>query len=288
MHINYFLKSNDKNSDSDITKAFPGFNPTTTIASSTSPLIESESVAGMSYLESLLYNLITLAFPMAVSMGFPMMLYNIVLEKEEQICDILEINGLRMRYYWIVYILYQLLICTTISLLFLVCGRLMIDMPYFRLSSFWLELLLLTFWNISQIRMALFLSTFMKSSSFAQIIGYLISVILMLAMNGMNQYCFPLPRKVPFLLLIFPPITFIRCYYLLIYQCSIGECVRHFQDAPGEFWYCIIVMCCVAFLLGFLGLVLNEPPLRLIFTKFAKSLYRCFFKLKKKEILDCS
>jgi hypothetical protein len=42
-------------------------------------------------------------YPMALSLLMPLFMYNIVLEKESQLIEIMKINGMKMRYYWLSY-----------------------------------------------------------------------------------------------------------------------------------------------------------------------------------------
>ena len=42
----------------------------------------------------------TIFYPLSVSLLMPLFIYNIVIEKERQLIEIMRINGLKMRNYW--------------------------------------------------------------------------------------------------------------------------------------------------------------------------------------------
>ena len=48
-------------------------------------------------------------FPIALCLGFPIMLYVIVMEKEQNIKALLDYNGLRTVNYWITFFVYNFL-----------------------------------------------------------------------------------------------------------------------------------------------------------------------------------
>jgi len=50
-----------------------------------------------------------LIFPICMCMCLPVFLYYIVLEKEKRLLEIMKINGMRMKNYWIVNYLFNLM-----------------------------------------------------------------------------------------------------------------------------------------------------------------------------------
>ena len=86
-----------------------------------------------------------------MSMGFPMLLYTLVMEKEEGVRELMTINGLKMKYYWLCYYIYYFLVLSVVSVFFVLLGWAMIDMPYFRKTSIIVQIFMLSIWNIAQI-----------------------------------------------------------------------------------------------------------------------------------------
>jgi len=82
------------------------------------------------------------------------------------------INGLKMKFYWICYYIYYFIVLSIVAVVFVVLGWAMIDMPYFRMTSVWIQILMLSIWNVSQISWGLLLSTFIKTSRLANLVGY--------------------------------------------------------------------------------------------------------------------
>ena len=97
-------------------------------------------------------------------MGFPIILFNLVMEKEEKIKSLLEINGLKNTAYWLVYVFYYFLILSISTMIFLLFGLIFVDQIFFNETSFWMLFILVTGWNLAQIGFALFISTFIKVS----------------------------------------------------------------------------------------------------------------------------
>lgn len=74
--------------------------------------------------------------PAALSMGFPVFLYLIVLEKEMKLIEIMKINGMRMYNYWIVNFIFDILVYNVSILFFLFFGSQVFEMQFFVETSF--------------------------------------------------------------------------------------------------------------------------------------------------------
>lgn len=70
-------------------------------------------------------------FPLCLCMLLPVFVYQIVLEKEAKLIDIMKMNGLRMRHYWFVTVVldffYFLIQCT----IFILFGRFGLQLQFF-------------------------------------------------------------------------------------------------------------------------------------------------------------
>jgi hypothetical protein len=101
------------------------------------------------FIDSILSIIEITLFPIALSLGFPLILYNLVLEKEEKIKSLLEINGLKTTRYWGVYVLYNFMLLEISSILFIVFGKLFVDQGFWKNTGFFILLVFLTGWNLA-------------------------------------------------------------------------------------------------------------------------------------------
>ena len=265
MHLNY---------------AFPNpnasiFDQGNIVISLASPQIQGKSTSAM-FIESFQYVIQAGIFPQAMAMGFPIMVYIQVIEKEENIKELLEINGMKAINYWIVYIGYYFTIANIVSIIFIIAGRLMIDMTYYRTTSMMAEFLQLIVWNFSQTAMALFITSFQKNSKVAQVVGYLISIFGILVLGVINTYLFPFPNKLPFFFYILPQCAIIRAYYVMNYMCSTGRCVLSLSEMPHELIACMCYMFGASLIFMIVGLLVNEPSGQRFVIKIQNKVKCCF------------
>jgi hypothetical protein len=208
------------------------------ITSMTSLTVDSTAIFG--FVESGLAAMSIIFFPVALSMGFPLLLYSLVLEEEEKILPLLKVNGLNTGRYWAsIYIFYMILFTVT-STIFSVMGWSIITAAFFtQIPKFILTLFFLG-WNLSQISFGIFLSTIISSSIYANLVGYLTSVLMTLAFSGISFTVFPNPALMPWYFYLIPHSAYIRFYYQITFDCVTGGCpatVGHFSgDTARSFW----------------------------------------------------
>ena len=232
-----------------------------------SPLINTDIY--MNTIDTILLMIQTTLFPVAMSMGFPMLLYILVMEKEEGVRDLMTINGLKMKYYWLCYYIYYFIVLSVVSVFFVLLGWIMIDMPYFQQTSIIVQIFMLSIWNIAQISWGQLLSTFIKSARLANLVGYMTSIFVVLVLGGINQFLFPYPQNLPWLFYIIPHSGMLRSFYQMSSICSTSDCVQGFGDFNPELTRAIICMFAFSVFYGFIGLLFNEPSLLNLF-KFEK------------------
>jgi len=173
-------------------------------------------------------------FPVALCMGLPLMLYVLVMEKEEKIKHLLETNGLIVYNYWVSFFIYNFIVLELVTAAFLLTGYLFIDISYFRNSSYLIAFWFLTIWNLSQISFALTLSTFISSSSSATILGYQTSIFLTLFLSTTSQFLYPYPSSLPLYFNVFPHSSFTRYFYLSLHHCIDLSCISSWSSLEGE------------------------------------------------------
>ena len=70
-------------------------------------------------------------YPMAVSLLMPLFLYTIVLEKESKLIEIMKINGMKMRFYWLSNFAFNFLLYSATMLIFNLFGSLCLGLTLF-------------------------------------------------------------------------------------------------------------------------------------------------------------
>ena len=203
--------------------------------------LTADSTAIMGYIESGISTMSIVFFPVALTLGFPLLLYALVLEKEQKVTVLLEVSGLSYTKYWLsIYILYFILFTIT-STMFSVLGWIFIDATFFtKVNKFILTIFFLG-WNLSQISFGIFLSMFVKSSIYANLIGYLLSVLMTLAFSGISFTVFPNPSLMSYYFYVIPHSAYVRFFYSITYDCFHNKCypdgVLSLEgDSKRSFW----------------------------------------------------
>ena len=199
-----------------------------------------DSTAFLGYIESGISLLSIIFFPMALSLGFPLLLYALVLEKEQKVKVLLDVNGLRYRNYWFaIYVLYFILFTMTTTL-FSVLGWLFVPSTFFQKIDKVVLTLFFAVWNLSQISFGIFCSLLLSHSIYANMLGYLISILMTLAFSGISFTVFPSPSNMPWYFYLLPHSAYIRFFYSMTYDCVNGQCYDSIFALEGEtrrsFW----------------------------------------------------
>jgi hypothetical protein len=83
-------------------------------------------------------------YPMAISLLMPLFLYNIVLEKESKLIEIMKINGMKMTYYWLSNFTFNFLLYSLTMIIFNIFGNLVLGLSLFTDTN---PLLLVKYYN---------------------------------------------------------------------------------------------------------------------------------------------
>lgn len=114
--------------------------------------------------------------PICMSMGLPVFIYQVVLEKETRLIENMKINGMKMSNYWLVNYLFNLgFYCATV-VLFLFFGIKVFKLQLFIDTSISILLTTMIGWGFAQVSLAFFVSVFLNKSQTASIVGYTIAV----------------------------------------------------------------------------------------------------------------
>ena len=197
-------------------------------------------------------------FPLALSLLFPVFLYATVLEKEERLIQMMKMNGMSMRNYWLVTFLFNLFLSFLTNLIFYLFGYFVVRNSFFRETPFPIMLVVLFGWMLAQIGMATFFQTFLSNSRSANIIGYLLSIWTSLIGASLNVGVYQFPNELPYGMRMYAPFGFARIFYIMLIKCSTNECLNSFSVIPSEMKEEIayLYICFVVFQL--LGMYLHE------------------------------
>jgi hypothetical protein len=105
----------------------------------------------------------------------------------------MKMNGLKIRYYWLTFFVFNLMLCVITNLIFYLVGTFVLGTPFFVKTSKTLLLIVSLGWSLAQIGMAAFFQTFLNKSMSANIIGYLFSIwtTMIGATLNLGSYQFP-------------------------------------------------------------------------------------------------
>lgn len=114
-------------------------------------------------------------FPTCMSLLMPMFVYSIVYDKQERMLEIMKMNGMKMRYYWLINFLFDYLIHWVVVGFFFFVGGVILSVTVFLSTSFFLQFLMFAVWGLAEIGMAFFISPFVSQAQGATSIFLLIS-----------------------------------------------------------------------------------------------------------------
>ncbi|ELR11324.1 ABC transporter A family protein [Acanthamoeba castellanii str. Neff] len=164
----------------------------------------------------------TLTYPLIMSWLLPVYVYNIVLEKQEKLREMMKMMGLKMINYWIVTFLYNAILYLAV-LVIVYCFSYGFGFAIFTQGSVPATLFLFLLWGNAQIAVAFFLSSIFNSTRFATIFCYFLVIIQAILSFVINATVFK-DDNAPFFWNLWPPFAFFRAIYVLGAQCGRGEC----------------------------------------------------------------
>jgi hypothetical protein len=77
----------------------------------------------------------TIFYPIAISLLMPLFMYTIVLEKESKLIEIMKINGMKMRYYWLSNFVFNFCLYGVTMILFYIIGGAALQFSMFTQSN---------------------------------------------------------------------------------------------------------------------------------------------------------
>lgn len=159
-------------------------------------------------------------YPLGLSMLIPIILYGIVSQKQQKLIEIMKMNGLLMRYYWINFFLFNNLISLLSCGLLYIMGRYVFQIIFFVNTGWEVIWVLFVGWSVAQVSLTAFMQIFINSSKAATIIGYLLSIFSTIVGQAICTVIFPFPMKFPIILQLYPPLALSRGVYLIGNSCA--------------------------------------------------------------------
>jgi ABC-type multidrug transport system ATPase subunit len=163
-----------------------------------------------------------LLYPLVLSWLLPVFIYNIVLEKQEKLREMMKMMGLKMRNYWIVTFIYDVILYVVV-LIVTYSVSYAFGFAIFTQGSVVATLFLFILWGNALIALAFFFSSIFNGTRFATIFSYFLVIIQAIVSFVINATVFQ-RGAAPFFWNLWPPFAFYRAIYLLGGQCGLGVC----------------------------------------------------------------
>jgi len=199
-----------------------------------------------------------LFYSLALALGFPIIMQFLAMEKEENVKHLMEVNGMRVRNYWLSAVLFFFLFFLLSSALFFGLGRLVMDDALFQRVPFKDIATFAVLWNLNQVMFSLFLSGFLNSSGTATAIGFMISMPINFFAASVNLNVYAYPSTMP-IYYKFSPI-FLLSREMIYLMLKGNDRANEVEDA--DHYQNIIFFGINIVVYGFLGLLINEPKVR--------------------------
>ncbi|CAD8183724.1 unnamed protein product [Paramecium octaurelia] len=221
-------------------------------------------------------------YPLSLSLLLPVFLYAIVLEKEERLLQMMKMNGMKMKDYWILQYLFSGLMTLLTFSLFLFTGIYLVGIALLTDTNLKLLIIVLTGWGLCQISLSFFFQVFVSKARTATIIGYLLSVWGSIIALTANLAIYPDPYEIPIYLQMIPQIAFNRIIYIFSMACAQTGCISQLSPLTSEVQGCIISLYVNFIVFGLLGVYLHE----IIPQEFGVSSEPWIFRLFKKKKIE--
>ena len=217
-------------------------------------------------------------FPVSMSLGFPIALMAIVVDKVRKVRAVLDVNGLRPINYWLSYLAFFMIMLSISNGLFFYFAYSQVPIEFFQKTTGWALFWLSTGWNLGQVTFAFLLSTFLSSTASAAFIGYICSTILMVLSSAVSIFVLQIPTPMPSLLMAFPHAAAVRGYYSIFFSCLGSKCPGSLADLGAETVRSLFWLYGSSFVFFVLTVILNEPAIR-------KSFFGLLSRIKSRFVM---
>lgn len=132
----------------------------------------------------------------------------------------MKMNGLIMKYYWVVFFIFNFLLSLLSCFILFFTGRFILNITFFSETSSIILFALFVGWSIAQVSLTTFVQIFINNAKTATIIGYLLSIFSGLISQAISTIVYPYPARLPVSMLMYPPLALARGIYLIGYACA--------------------------------------------------------------------
>lgn len=204
-------------------------------------------------------NIIGLAvFPACLAIALPVFIYNLVLEKETKLLETMKINGMKMKYYWLVNFSFFLGIYLITAIVFWLTAAFGFGMNFFVKTDWRLLALIYLGWGLCQVALSFFFSVFINNSQTASIIGYTMSIWACTIACTMNITVWCDPSKMEWFAYLLPNFPYMRSFHNMALNCAYSGCFKDISSIDEETYQCVIAMYVGALVYFVLALYLQE------------------------------
>ena len=200
-------------------------------------------------------------YPLGVSLLMPLFMHAIVLEKENKLIEIMKINGLKLRYYWLSNFLLNYLLYIFTMILFICFGGYVLKLSLFTDTHIVILAAILLAWGICQIGLAFFYVAFINKARNATIAGYMLSIwtpVICVCLNLLVFESIDTNNACPVYLFMYPTFALCRLFYVITMKCAYEHCIDRLSDVNEEMMICFGIMLVMGIVFGVVGVYLNE------------------------------
>ena len=170
----------------------------------------------------------------------------------------MKINGMKMKYYWLVNFSFNLAMFIVTAAVYWLTAIHWFGMTFF-INTDWRLLALIWFgWGLCQVSLAFFFSVFINNSQTASIIGYTMSIWACTIAFTMNISIWSKPVDMEWFGYLLPNFPYMRTFYNMGLECAYSTCFRSIHDIDNETYMCLISLYVSAFVYFVLAIYLNE------------------------------
>lgn len=101
-------------------------------------------------------------YPIGLSVILPVFLYSLVLEKEEKLREMMKMNGMKMRNYWIINYIWNVSLYMVSTTIFICFGIFVLKLPFFTETNKPVLLSVVFGWGVSQVSLSFFYQNFLS------------------------------------------------------------------------------------------------------------------------------
>lgn len=221
-----------------------------------------DSSGWLQMMEAAILALGVVLFPVALGLGFPLVLASLVSDRVKGTKQLLQAHGMKTESYWIANLVSPLIMLLISDVLFSIGAYLCTELAFFTETSLIIIALYVLGYNLAQITFAMFLSTFIKTVATAVFVGYILSIFMLLLSSAASLVVMPIPIPAPTWLFFIPQFTSVRLIYSISFQCLDSRCISSIFALKGEALRSMLWLFGMSAIYFVLALVLHEQSVR--------------------------